>query len=265
MSSETREAVASQAIELYQEESRLVHEATRAKNAAAQLAASLPHKSPYEIVEDLLHRLRSKRAMREKKGLNHWEKYYPRYLERLAAKHRVGEPLRQMVRFIVLNHDQAVEFARRISRDSDLAEDAVSQTYIELLRGRTTVPLYYRALKMNARDLMKCRARELRRFESFDGFVSAAKPGKFSFSDEIALDSQEEGDLVSGRLDDQNPEDILIAQEEARERSDELDYALVAARYRANRWILRTKWWRESAIGEWEKRHLGGDLGGHVE
>lgn len=228
-----------------------------ARTAASQLAASLPHKSPQQIVEDLLARLQKRRARRERKGANHWEAYCPRYLEKVVSRFQVGEPLRQIVRFIVVNHSSAVEFARRIARDSDLAEEAVSQTYIELLRGRTTVPLFYRALKMNTRNLLARRATELRRAESLDGFLSAAGARRAQSAEESIREGSEEIDFPSHRLEDQDPLDILIARQEQAELSDELEYAIRVVRYPGNRETLKRKWWKKSAIGQLEKRIHG--------
>lgn len=210
-----------------------------AKQAAAEIARNLPEKSTEQIVNALLARLRKKR--------------------------KKGDCLRQIKRFIIVNHGSAVEFARRITRDLSLAEAAVSDTYLELLNGRTTVSLFYRALKMNARDLLEKRAAELRSSESLEGLISSAMTQKALSTDETQPQSLDEMDFPSPRLEDRDPLDILIARKEQGEYSDELEYAIRNVRCRGNRWILQTKWWKKSALAEWEKRQLGSDLEGSPE
>ncbi len=238
-------------------------EAVLAQEAASKLAASLPHKPASEVVEDLLARLARRRRLRDASGLNHWESYCPSYLEKLVRRFQTGDPLRQIIRFIVVNHASAVEFATRITCDADLAESAVSRTYIELLKGGTTITLFYHALKMNARNLLEARARELKRFEPLEGLTSAATP--MPAPDEPGSETPEAADFSSPRLEDQDPMDILIARQEQRERIDELDYALRAVRCRGSRWIRQQKWWRESTLCALEKRLAGSDFAGSAE
>ncbi len=244
-------------------------EASLAQQAASKLAASLPHKPASEIVEDLIARLQRKRSSRDAAGLNHWESYGPAYLEKLVKRFQIADPLRQIVGFIVVNHDSAVEFAARVTCDADLAETAVSRTYIELLNGDTTVTLFYRALKMNARDLLKARAREFKRFESLDALVSAARADHALAVDSDTSNACEDIDFPSRRLEDQDPLDILIARQderqEQRELADEMAYALRVVRCEGNRWILKKDWWKESAIGRAEKKRRRTELRGSVE
>ena len=225
-------------------------EAQLAEEAAAVLAAGLPGKPVSEIVEDLLARLKKKRENQQRRGLNHWESYCPGYLDKLVKRFHAGAPLRQIVRFIALNHADAVEYANRIAMDIDLAETAVGDTYIELLKGRTSIALFYHALKMNARNLLERRATEARRCESLDGLASAGMLER-SLS---AADGLERFDFPSSRLEDQDPLDILLARQEQSELHDELEYAVGAVRRKGNRWVLETDWWKNSAIGQLEKR-----------
>ncbi len=240
-------------------------EVVLARSAAAQLAAGLPYKSPQEIVEDLLQRLGNKRTMRDRKGLNHWEQYCPQYLERLVARHKVGEPLRQVVRFIIVNHSSAVEFGTRITCDADMAQTAVSRTYIELLKGGTTITLFYHALKMNARNLLRGRKRELKRYESLDGLVSSARADHALATDSDTSEALEGINFPSPRMEDQDPMEILLARQDQRELADEMDYALRVVRCEGNRWITKKDWWKNSTIGQWEKRHRRTELGGSGE
>lgn len=245
-------------------------EASIAAEAAEKLASSLPDKPIPQIVEDLLTRLRQKRELREKRGLNHWESFCPNYLEKLVTRFRVGDPLRQIVRFIVVNHSSAVEFATRITCDGDMAETAASRTYIELLKGRTTVGLFYRALKMNARNLLRGRARELKRLESLDGLLAAPAARQKLSSDEQSFDYSEAIDFSSMRLEDRDPADVLIARAELQDYSDEIGRAIrEVRRTRDNRRILDADWWQESALCAWEradwKRRQGGKNEGSGE
>jgi hypothetical protein len=145
--------------------------------------------------------------------------------------------LRQIVRFFVLNHSSAVEFANRITCDRYLAETVVSQTYIELLQGRTTIALFYHALKMNARDALRLQQIERGRFESLDHMVAEDSSRKSAGYD--SLGESERADFQSHRWDDQDPIDVLIQREDRAELDQMVQTTLKDPRWR---YIKRLKW-----------------------
>ena len=137
------------------------------------------------------------------------------------------------------------ELAWRITRNWDLAERAISQTCLELLEGRTREALFMRALKMNARDLLKVRGTERERFESLDTALLPQTSARAQLIAELEVEA-DQADFASRRPDDQDPLDILIEREE----QEGLDRLLAEARRkseteRAYRWILRKKWARD--------------------
>jgi len=228
---------------------------------AAWLAENLPQNSPKSIVDGVLGRLQRKKTQRESKGLNHWEEYGPKYLQRLLRR---SEPIRRAHRltaFIASNHGEAVEFARRITGNLALAEEAVSRTYLEFLSGRTDEARFYHALKMNARNLLESRDRGHRRSESLESLTASVSARRFLSGD----DTPATVDFPSSRLEDQDPLDILIEREEQRERNDELEHALRVVNCRGNRWILRRKWWQESALRGLANETPGTDFRGSAE
>jgi DNA-directed RNA polymerase specialized sigma24 family protein len=154
MSSETKEATASQAVELYQEESRLVRETALAR------AKDVPGKTPKEIAEFLLEQLLKKKKLRESQNINHWDHFAPHYLKRLlqrmSAKRR-----REIGEFIKANRPRALSMARSIVRNGLAAEEVVSETDFELLTGKFPNEAYYfLALSRNASDLLRRRRNE---------------------------------------------------------------------------------------------------------
>ena len=138
---------------------------TLAQKAAAFLGSALPQKSHEQIVNELLDRLQREKHDRESKGLNHWEEYAPQYLKKLVVRHRRAS----VAAFIAAEHDKAFDFVLRITREPDAAEAALGRTYVELLEGKTSEKFFYRALKLNARNEMRKRRLQHRRFESLDG------------------------------------------------------------------------------------------------
>jgi hypothetical protein len=217
-------------------------EAVLAEKSAAVLATSQPQKAREQIVNDLLERLRKEKSRRELKGINHWDQYAPQFLERLverlSARHRSA-----VSRFIRDNHEAALELAWRITRNWDLAERAVAQTYVELWEGKTGVQHFFRALKMNARDLLDRRNVRQSHFDSLDGLLAHRRPA-VAASGEECEDESDAMDFASQRPDDQDPLDILIRQEEAGLYGRMVRSALADPRWR---YIKRREWARPLA------------------
>lgn len=132
------------------------------------------------------------------------------------------------------------EIAWRITRHSVLVGEAISRTDRELREGKTDTKHYFRALKMNARDLLKARAAERARFVSLDELLSSTR-GAAAEGEGDARHEAEALDFASPRFDDQDPLEILMAREDEAERE-----RLVQAAMRDPRWryIKRRDWAR---------------------
>lgn len=204
-------------------------EARLIRAAIVQLPALEPDQAPRSIVETLLGRIRPPRR---------------------AAR-------RPLMDFMAANYRAALRFAEEVTQDEELAEDSVSQTFLELLTGRTTTRQFYRALKMNARDVLEKRATERRRTESLEGTVLVGR----SPHHEVVGDN-DPLDFSSPHPDDQDPLEILLGQEEGRQTSDELEYAVRVVGCRKNRWIKRKEWWKSAGLAELEAGRVAPISGG---
>lgn len=123
--------------------------------------------------------------------------------------------------FLAANHARAVAFAQEILGDRAEAEDAVSQTYLELIERRTRRRHFYRALKANARDRRRSLARQAARCEGLEAALS---------------------EPLSHREEDLDPLEILVLREQR-----EVDRAALQEAVKDPRWryIRRRKWARE--------------------
>jgi len=234
-----------------------------ARKAAVSFARNQPHESPEKIVNELLERLKKVKRRRKLKGLNHWEEFAPRHLERIARR-QDAKGLREIAVFMATRDDEALRFAYRITQDWSLAQSALDQTYNELLAGRTWVKVVFHALKLNARNVLDLRMTERRRFRSLDTVPARSVADRYGVSEESS-DELELQDFTSHRRDDQDPLEILLAREEPGEVNDELEYAVRNVRCRGNRSILKAKWWMGSGLAELERHLRGSDLGGSPE
>ena len=206
-----------------------------AEESAAYLAVSSPKKNHEQLVDEMLACLRERRLARENLGLNHWEEYAPRFAQLLVDRKR-KTPLAAISAFIGSDHEIVLEYAWRITRNWDLAERAVAETYVELLRGKTTLEHFYHALKMNSRDMLCLASIQRKRSESLESMLSK-RPKEDEESEPVA-------DLPSPRGDDQDPMEILIRQEEEAERERLLQEAYKDPRWR---YIKRRDWARPLA------------------
>ncbi|TBR17693.1 hypothetical protein EPO15_16350 [bacterium] len=133
----------------------------------------------------------------------------PRVVEELLAEVLAQSKRRAEVEaFIKSVHDKALRTAgRALERDED-AQDALAETYAKLLAGKTEPRHFFRSLNQTIIDRIRARRREAR------------------------LEDLETGDEpCSGRLDDQDPLDILIHREDEEERQ-----RMLAAARRDPRW-----------------------------
>ncbi|MDE2142373.1 MAG: hypothetical protein KGJ84_08185 [Elusimicrobia bacterium] len=129
-------------------------DAALARRAAKSLLQ--PHKTPKQIVEDLLARLDNVRRRRELRGLNHWEEFAPSYLQKILSRH---EALRRraVAEFFQEEQDRAQAWAQRMLGNRSDAEDAVAQACVLLLKGKTGPSLFYRKLWQVCMDMLRAR------------------------------------------------------------------------------------------------------------
>src|SRR5262249_38040551 len=118
------------------------------------------------------------------------------------------------------------------------AQDAVSNTFVELLEGKTTTARFFRALKNNARDIRRRTRSEARRHEPIERVFD---PHHFAGEDRMAGGDSEEFSLepMSIRPEDQDPLEQLICREAEAERE-----IMVREAQRDPRWryVRRRQW-----------------------
>ncbi len=133
---------------------------------ARQAAKSLlrPHKTPKQIVDDLLDRLGNIKRRRELRGLNHWEAFAPDYLQKVLSRH---EALRQraVADFFQLEQDRALARAQRMLGDRQDAEDAVARAFALMWQGKTGPSIFYRKLWQVCMDMLRARKKAAKLFD----------------------------------------------------------------------------------------------------
>ncbi len=143
--------------------------------------------------------------------------------------------------FFLAEHETAVARAAIILGSRVDAEDATSETFRELLEGRTDRHHFYRALRSNAIDLRRKLARERCRQASLEGLAPSApsdfESAAWGMEDEPAAPKE----FDSRRSDELDPADILLVSE-----SDSHHRKAVRTAMRHPRWryIKRRKWAR---------------------
>ncbi|MEK6536257.1 MAG: hypothetical protein AABZ63_02085, partial [Actinomycetota bacterium] len=125
-------------------------EAALAQKVAKEHAKAIPGRTPKEIADQLLSRLRDKKKFRASRNLNHWPDYAPEYLMRLA-RWMAQERKKQIETFIQRNSTGAYTLSLAITDDSFRADWVVSETNLELWDGRLREELYFLGVKRNAR------------------------------------------------------------------------------------------------------------------
>ena len=217
-----------------------------ARRAATLLTSHLPEKTREQITVDVLGRLETEKLARELKGLNHWTEHAPKALDSILKKIRLEAAARREVLtvFYKVNHGGALAFACAALRDQDEAEDAVSQTYVELLGGKTTPGHFFRALKNNILDRQRNRGRELEKFvPAGEVFEPGLAQGDEFEENEVSFEPP------STRFEDQDPLDILIAREDQEENRRLIEKAKqIAQQERKFCWIGQKQWGQELGI-----------------
>jgi len=171
-----------------------------------------PHKTPEQIANDLLERLRKAKRRRELRGLNQ--------------------------SFFQAERERAVSRATAMLGNREDAEELVAETFLELAEGRTAPGHFYRALWANLLNRWEKTQKQAASFVSIEKVVmSAAGPGAADSEAAGAPDAVE--DFASTRLEDQDPLDIMIAREER-----EASRLMVEAAMQDPRWryIKRRDW-----------------------
>ncbi len=215
-----------------------------AREAASVLADTFPRKTRRQISSEVLARLAQKQAERDASGLNHWSEHAPIALKAVIEEIRQEQAslLESHQEFYKANHAKALVYAYAALKDREQAQDAVSATYIELLKGKTTPEFFFHALKSNILD---CQRRK--KFER--GVIET--PKRTFNPDRPLAEDQEMGEEIddffvddfSAQIDAQNPFEVLLRQEE-------MDEALaIATTQRKYRWIKRKNWGKQLELG----------------
>lgn len=198
-------------------------DAALARNAAKSLLQ--PHKSPKNIVEDLLDRLGNVKRRRELRGLNHWEEFAPSYLQKLLSRH---EALRRraIADFFQVEQDRAHAWAQRMLGNRTEAEDAVAEAFMLMLKGKTGPSLFYRKLWQVCMDMIRARK-------------TAAKVVSREWTAAPWSEEQPAREATCSSIFDGDPLEMLLREEEIREGIQEV-------MTNVNRRGVRQKdWWKE--------------------
>lgn len=218
-----------------------------AAQAAVEHAADLPGIPAGQVAQELLARLVEKKRHRQAQNLDHWEEYAPEYLRRVLVW-IIHRRRRAIEAFYKANHSRALAFAEAILKNSSEAQDAVSDTCAELLKGKTTPDHFFRALKANARNRLRRLAFELEKLEPIEKVVD---PRHLPGEDRMAGGESEEFSLepASLGLEDRDPLEILIQHEEEDELGKQIVWAKrVAETDRRYWWIRQKKWGQKLGI-----------------
>jgi len=190
-----------------------------------------------EILHQASDQLLRDQSRRIAKNLNHWERYAPARSRELV-KRAVDTRNARIGQFIKSNEKAMWEQAWRITRNRYLAEKAIVRTCRELWEGRTREDVFFRALKMNARDEMVIRNLERDRCRSLDTARFPQPSTRSEFLRDLEVEP-DQADFASPWADDQNPMEILIQREEKAELG-----RLVAQAFKDPRWryVKRRQW-----------------------
>ena len=198
-------------------------DAELARKAAASIVQ--PHKTSKQIVEDLLARLQSIRRRRVHKGLDHWDKFAPTYLQRMLVRH---EALRRRAveEFFRVERDRALARAQASLGDRCEAEDAVGDAFLKLLAGKTGPSHFYRLLSQVCIDR--------KRMRKTAGNV-------FTRERDLEIEGEESGSDDPGftTLTEGDPLDVLLRKEAIREGISAIKSK------RKHRRVRVLNWWKE--------------------
>ena len=173
---------------------------------APSLAPNPPSKSAAEIADELLQGVQDKARLEE--------------IERFHKTH----------------NKRAVSYAAKILGNTEEAEDMVTMTYLELLKGQTNCRHFFNALRCNALNRIKSAKREAKLILRVGELRTDAQDTE---EVEETLDDESFLESISSRQDKQDPRGILLTKEE-------LEAAKKIVREDPQyRWVRQKKWWRE--------------------
>ncbi len=227
-------------------------DAALAQKIAMEHAKAIPGRTPKEIADQLLSRLREKKKFRASRNLNHWPDYAPEYLMRLA-RWLAQERKKQIETFIQRTSTGAYSLALAITEDSFRADWVVSETNLELWDGRLREELYFLGVKRNARNFMEKLAYEQERFLPLEGGFVQEEADE---NEPLAMDEAcaEPGSTLGLETD---PVGTLIKAEDDAELETQVSLAMkLAGTSRKHRWILRKSWSKPLDIGAAPKRKV---------
>lgn len=220
-----------------------------AQSAVSQLNGHVPPQLKPDVVKALVGRLREEKASRSITG-GAWEDHARESVQRLLAEILENAKKKaEITAFFRENNGKALAYAESILGNLAAAQDAVSQTYIEVLEGKASIAHFFRALKCNVRDMKRRLTREAERFEPTEKvFDPHHLPGEDGMSggtsDEFSIEP------ASTHPEDQDPLEQLIRAEERKDQDQLIGEALNKARTeRSLWWIRQKKWGRELGIG----------------
>ena len=194
---------------------------------ACKAAASIlqPHKTSKQIVEDLLARLQSIRRRRDLRGLNHWDKFAPTYLQRMLVRHEFLRR-RAVEEFFRAERVKAISRAESKLGNRSEAEDAVAEAFLKLFSGKAGPRHFNRVLRLVCIDRIRAR-------------MNAGK----LFSSERDFEIGGEEHVLSGpgysALSKGDPLDILLREEAIRDGIRE-----VKTNWEHRR-VRDLEWWKE--------------------
>lgn len=198
-------------------------DAALARRAAKSLLQ--PHKTPNQIVEDLLERLGNVKRRRELRGLNHWGEFAPAYLQRMLVRHEVLRR-RAVEEFFRVEKDKAVSRAESKLGNHAEAEDAVAEAFLKLFSGKAGPGHFNRVLRLVCIDRIRARTNAGKLFSRERDFELG---GDENASNEPGCSGPSEGD----------PLEILLRREAIEEGIQKVQTDWKYRRARGK------KWWRE--------------------
>jgi hypothetical protein len=207
--------------------------------AAGRLAESLLHRTPKEIADDLLKRLLQEKEARQRLNLNHWSDYAPAYLNKMVRSLSNQEAWRRRAidAFFRSDYEKACAIAQAGLDTREEAEDAVSEAFVRVQRGRP-LKLFYRVLK----DVVIMRRRKKKKesglFISMEEIPSSARGQHMDPDAELSASSLPIGEY---------PDTLTVLMDRRNTRARPLMVGQAKKRPKMRR-VRRSMW-----IGELEK------------
>ena len=210
-------------------------DAALARRAAKSLLQ--PHKTPKQIVKDLLDRLGNIKRRRELHGLNHWDEFAPTYLQRMLIRHEVLRR-RAVEEFFRVERVKAISLAKSKLGNHAEAEDAVGEAFLKLFSGKAGPGHFNRVLRLVCIDRIRARMNAGKLFSRERDF-------------EIGGEDRVSGGPGCGDLSQGDPMDILLREEAIREGIRE-----VKTNWEHRR-VRDLQWWEELVLHYCPEENVG--------